>query len=95
MLACVGNRISLLLTLAPGNVLDALGRPDDPPDLTELTGCAVDALDPVLVRDFLAAQFVDGPDVYLTPLGGQLIDASFAAVADCADQLGIERTPPP
>ena len=46
VLVCVGNRISLVLTLVPGNVLDALGRTDDPPDLTELTACAVDALDP-------------------------------------------------
>ena len=28
----------------------------------------------------------------MTPVGGQLIDASFGAVADCADRLGIERT---
>ena len=90
VLVCVGNRISLVLTLVPGNVLDALGAANDP-----LARCAVDALDPALVHDFLAAQLVDGPDVYVTPVGGQFIDASFAAVADCADRLGIERTPPP
>jgi hypothetical protein len=91
---CVGPDVARLYTLNGGNILDALGRPKDPPELTELTHCAVDALDPAILRGFLVIQFLEGPDAYLTDAGDALIDDTFAVVADCADELGIAHSPP-
>jgi hypothetical protein len=94
LLACVGPEIAQLHVLNLGNVHDALGRPDDPPDLRELTECAIDGIDPAILREFLVRQFIGGPATYQTAAGEALIENSFDVVAECADELGIPHSPP-
>jgi hypothetical protein len=94
LLDCVGTEFSRMSHLARGNILDGLGRPEEPPDLGELTECAISSLDAATLRDFLVRQFIDGPAAHISPAGIALVEHSFAVVADCADQLGIPHSPP-
>ena len=94
VLDCVGTAINRLGTLTDGNILDSLGRPDPAPELGDLTDCAVARLDAAITRDFLIRQFVEGPQANVTPPGQAMIDNRNDVVVACADELGIEHTPP-
>ena len=61
LLACVGTRVSRLSTLNEGNVLDGLGRPENPgPDRPDVLR---DRQPRRTCCEFLELQFTEGPAV--------------------------------
>ena len=92
---CLGTELLRFTSLFDGNFDDALGRPSSPAhERDDLVECSLAAVDMNLVQDFLSVQFAVGPDAWTSPAGRELLGTSFAAVQQCADDLGIARQEP-
>jgi hypothetical protein len=92
---CAGTEMLRLTVLFDGNIADALGRPSEPAaENDELVECSFATADLQVLEAFLTQRFAHGPESWRAPEGRAVLEESFGAVQECADDLGIRRQEP-